>query len=75
MLRTAAAVQQNSSALLASKQQTYNPAYAVSRPTFVCFGDSITEFGYNGPSGWVSLLSQYYSRKVGTLLSGVSAES
>lgn len=28
------------------------------------FGDSITEFGYNGPSGWITLLSQYYSRKV-----------
>eukprot|EP00878_Enallax_costatus_P018304 GHUV01019262.1.p1 GENE.GHUV01019262.1~~GHUV01019262.1.p1 ORF type:complete len:336 (+),score=88.76 GHUV01019262.1:991-1998(+) len=54
------------------QQQAYNPGYAISRPSFVCFGDSITEFGYNGPSGWVSLLSQYYSRKADVINRGMA---
>jgi hypothetical protein len=46
-------------------QQVSWPGYAISRPFFVLFGDSITEFGWNGPTGWATLLAQHYSRKVG----------
>lgn len=53
--------------LLAAAQQPY----AAHRPTFMLFGDSLTEFGTGyhwkyttDKKGWTALLSEAYSRKV-----------
>ncbi|KAF6259633.1 SGNH hydrolase-type esterase domain-containing protein [Scenedesmus sp. NREL 46B-D3] len=53
-------------------QQVSWPGYAISRPFFVLYGDSITEFGWNGPSGWATLLAQHYSRKADVINRGMS---
>lgn len=44
------------------------------RPAIVLFGDSITQqgFGWEGASGWVSLLSSAYSRRADVLNRGFS---
>ncbi|KAF8057625.1 IAH1 [Scenedesmus sp. PABB004] len=47
-------------------------SYAVSRPSVVLFGDSITEFGFAGPSGWASSLAQLYSRKADVVNRGLA---
>lgn len=54
------------------QQQVEWPGYAISRPAFVLYGDSITEFGWNGPSGWATLLAQHYSRKADVLNRGMA---
>ena len=44
------------------------------RPAIVLFGDSITQqgFGWDGGTGWVSLLSSAYSRRADVLNRGYS---
>lgn len=53
----------------------YPPPFRV-RPSIICFGDSITQFGYGKVEsdyiGWVSLLSAAYTRRCDVLNRGYS---
>jgi lysophospholipase L1-like esterase len=54
------------------QQQQQQVAAAASRPAIVLFGDSITEFGFTEPSGWVSSLAAAYSRRADVVNRGMA---
>lgn len=46
--------------------------FLASRGKIVCFGDSITQYGYDNNGGWVSLLAHHYTRKLDVINRGYS---